>query len=168
MQLLTRYCKYSIFKQTKKEQRRSDTMPGGFCLNPRERQPSMEHCVICNTPEDIVILNRCRWCNAYPICQRCFISVEHFQLASEADRRRCLQCALPICQKCGWEGDSVNGLQYYYPQEGVLFPRYVCPACNDDSVVAAYDRQRNYDRHYPVPERLKTEIEALLENFPEL
>ena len=142
-------------------------MPGGFCLNPRERQPSKELCVICNTPEDIVVLSRCQWCNAYPVCQRCFIPVQHFALASEAKRCRCLQCALPICQECGWEGDSVDGLRYYYPKDD-SFPRYMCPACDTDSVVAAYDRQRRYDRHCPIPENLKKEIEALLENFPEL
>ena len=142
-------------------------MPGGFCLNPYERQPSKEVCVICNTPEDIVVLSRCQWSNANPVCQHCFIAVQHFQVAPASEAQRCLQCAIPICQKCGWEGDSVDGLRYYYPKDD-SFPRYMCPACDTDSVVAAYNRHSRYTRHRPEPENLKKEIEALLENFPEL
>lgn len=60
--------------------------------------------------------------------------------------RRCFDCAVPVCEECGWEGIGVMGQGTQYVTEKKIndIVVFMCPRCGSHSILAHPEKFHSY------------------------
>ena len=123
-------------------------------------------CAICHAPRAQQLLRRCSWCEQFPVCSNCMLRVEE-----NPEARLCFLCAVPKCNTCGWQGEDVQTLQYFYPTGRQDMPAHLCPSCqHHEEVVASHTGRRVPQGYYGssdalrIDARARTDVEEALKN----
>src|SRR3989344_1302427 len=125
-------------------------MPGLW--GPPQQNPK---CTICGVPQLQKLMRQCPWCESFPICSNCLVTVE-----GSPDARICYLCCVPKCNLCDWQGEDVQTLSYYYPTGDQGAPVHRCPSCQQYEVVASKTAPRVPPGHYASSDPLRVDPSA--------